>query len=44
LSRRAARLARRRIEAQFPMSLAEIAAERDHLRAPRWPSKPDKSR
>jgi hypothetical protein len=33
LSRRAARLARRRIEAQFPLSLAEIAAERDHLRA-----------
>jgi chromosome segregation ATPase len=33
LSRRAERLARRRIEAQFPTSFAEIAAERDHLRA-----------
>lgn len=33
LSRRAERLARRRIEAQFPTSFAEIAAERDHIRA-----------
>src|SRR6478752_6222249 len=33
LSRRAERLARRRVEARLPMSMAEIAAERDHLRA-----------
>ncbi|HEV2511340.1 hypothetical protein [Bosea sp. (in: a-proteobacteria)] len=33
LSRRADRLARRRAEAAFPLSLAEIAADRDHLRA-----------
>jgi chromosome segregation ATPase len=33
LSRRAERLARRRVEARFPASLAEIAAERDHFRA-----------
>jgi chromosome segregation ATPase len=33
LSRRAERLARRRVEARLPLSMAEIAAERDHLRA-----------
>jgi chromosome segregation ATPase len=33
LGRRADRLARRRTEAAFPLSLAEIAADRDHLRA-----------
>lgn len=33
LSRRADRLARRRAEAAFPLSLGEIAADRDHLRA-----------
>jgi len=33
LARRAERLARRRAEAAFPLSLAEIAADRDHLRA-----------
>ena len=33
LSRRAELLARRRVEARFPASLAEIAAERDHFRA-----------
>lgn len=33
LSRRADRLARRRAETAFPLSLAEIAADRDHLRA-----------
>ncbi len=33
LNRRAERLARRRAEAAFPLSLAEIAADRDHLRA-----------
>ncbi len=33
LSRRADRLARKRAEAVFPLSLAEIAADRDHLRA-----------
>lgn len=33
ISRRADRLARRRAEAAFPLSLAEIEAERDHLRA-----------
>lgn len=33
LSRRADRLARKRAESAFPLSLAEIAADRDHLRA-----------
>ncbi|WP_342360444.1 hypothetical protein [Terrarubrum flagellatum] len=33
LDRRAQRLAKRRLEALFPMSIAEIAAERDHVRA-----------
>lgn len=33
LARRADRLARRRAEQSFPLSLAEIAADRDHLRA-----------
>ncbi|MET3891109.1 chromosome segregation ATPase [Bosea sp. OAE506] len=33
LNRRADRLARKRAEAAFPLSLAEIAADRDHLRA-----------
>jgi len=33
LARRADRLARKRAEAAFPLSLAEIAADRDHLRA-----------
>lgn len=33
LARRADRLARRRAEAAFPLSLAEISADRDHLRA-----------
>ena len=33
LSRRADRLARRRAEAMFPVSVAEITAERDHVRA-----------
>lgn len=33
LNRRAARLARRRIDGLFPMSMQEIAAERDALRA-----------
>lgn len=33
LTRRADRLARKRAEAAFPLSLAEIAADRDHLRA-----------
>src|SRR3954451_1744721 len=33
LSARAERLARRRIEARFPRSMAEVAAERDQLRA-----------
>jgi len=33
LARRAERLARKRAEAAFPLSLAEIAADRDHLRA-----------
>ena len=33
LSRRADRLARRRAEAMFPVSIAEVAAERDHVRA-----------
>lgn len=33
LDRRAQRLARRRLEALFPMSISEIAAERDHVRA-----------
>src|SRR3954468_3087915 len=30
---RAERLARRRIEAQFPLSITELTAEKDHLRA-----------
>ncbi|MBY0296999.1 MAG: hypothetical protein K2X71_13345, partial [Methylobacterium sp.] len=33
LNARAERLARRRLEAQFPMSIAELTAEKDHLRA-----------
>lgn len=33
LNRRADRLARKRAEAAFPLSLGEIAADRDHLRA-----------
>src|SRR5215218_5159369 len=33
LNARAERLARRRIEAQFPMSITELTAEKDHLRA-----------
>jgi chromosome segregation ATPase len=33
LARRADRLARKRAEAAFPLSLSEIAADRDHLRA-----------
>lgn len=33
LDRRAQRLSRRRLEALFPLSIAEIAAERDHVRA-----------
>lgn len=33
LTRRADRLARKRAEAAFPLSLAEIASDRDHLRA-----------
>jgi chromosome segregation ATPase len=33
LSRRAERLARRRVEDSYPLSIAEISAERDHLRA-----------
>lgn len=33
VNRRAARLARRRVDAMLPMSVAEIAAERDALRA-----------
>ena len=33
LTRRTERLARRRIEAGLPMSVAEFAAERDQLRA-----------
>lgn len=33
ISRRADRLARRRAELAFPLSLAEVEAERDHLRA-----------
>lgn len=33
LARRADRLARKRAEAAFPLSLGEIAADRDHLRA-----------
>src|ERR671913_356383 len=30
---RAERLARRRVEAQFPLSITELTAEKDHLRA-----------
>jgi hypothetical protein len=30
---RAERLARRRVEAQFPLSISELTAEKDHLRA-----------
>ena len=30
---RAARLSRRRIEARLPLSLSEVAAEKDYLRA-----------
>ena len=33
LNRRSARLARKRIDTMFPMSIKEITAERDHLRA-----------
>jgi chromosome segregation ATPase len=33
LNTRAMRLARRRIEAQFPLSISELTAEKDHLRA-----------
>jgi chromosome segregation ATPase len=33
ITRRADRLARRRAEAAFPLSLEQVAAERDHLRA-----------
>jgi chromosome segregation ATPase len=33
IARRADRLARRRAEAAFPLSLEQVAAERDHLRA-----------
>ncbi len=33
LNARAERLARRRLESQFPMSIAELTAEKDHLRA-----------
>lgn len=33
INARAARLARRRIEATLPVSVSEVAAERDHLRA-----------
>lgn len=33
LNARADRLARRRIEAQFPLSISELNAEKDHLRA-----------
>jgi chromosome segregation ATPase len=33
IARRADRLARRRAELTFPLSLSEVAAERDHLRA-----------
>jgi hypothetical protein len=30
---RAERFARRRVEAQFPLSISELTAEKDHLRA-----------
>src|SRR5215203_3248183 len=33
LNARAERLARRRVEAQFPLSISELTAEKDHLRA-----------
>jgi septal ring factor EnvC (AmiA/AmiB activator) len=33
VNRRAERLARRRVEALFPMSITELTAEKDHLRA-----------
>src|ERR1051325_5396033 len=33
INARAERLARRRVEAQFPLSIDELTAERDHLRA-----------
>jgi chromosome segregation ATPase len=33
LNRRAERLARRRVEALFPLSITELTAEKDHLRA-----------
>src|SRR3954468_19170473 len=33
LNARAERLARRRVEAQFPLSITELTAEKDHLRA-----------
>lgn len=33
VNRRAERLARRRVEALFPMSISELTAEKDHLRA-----------
>ncbi|MFE1599130.1 hypothetical protein [Methylobacterium sp. ID0610] len=33
LNARAERLARRRLETQFPLSIAELTAEKDHLRA-----------
>lgn len=33
INRRAERLARRRMQALFPLSLAELNAEKDHLRA-----------
>src|SRR3954454_17559812 len=33
LNARAERLARRRVEAQFPLSIGELTAEKDHLRA-----------
>ena len=33
VNRRAERLARRRVEALFPLSITELTAEKDHLRA-----------
>src|SRR5918911_2731283 len=33
INARAERLARRRVEAQFPLSISELTAEKDHLRA-----------
>src|SRR3954452_24390867 len=33
LNARAERLARRRVEAQFPLSISELTVEKDHLRA-----------